>query len=136
MVHMICNEELKKVGYEPVQSENTTPLWVDICLIASVIMCVGLSFANKLWFCYCFPFLLAFTIPNVVEFISNNNKKWIYLLVGAMTVVNLYLLSYVDPIFYPGLMLGITSPILLEKLIRVLYTNFSKYSNKTKNRIQ
>ena len=136
VVHVICNEELKKVGYDEVESENKTPMWIDICLIISIVMCVGLSFVDKLWFCYCLPFLVAFTIPSIIEFVVENKKKWIYFLVGIMAIVNLYLLNYVDPLFYPGLMIGVTLPILLEKSIRVLYTNLSKYSNKTKNRIQ
>ena len=130
VVHMICNEELKKVGYSPVESENETPKWIDVCLIVFLAISVVLSIINEIYFCYCLPFVIAFAIPSVIEFICIGKRRWIYFLVGLMFVVNLYIFSYIDPIFYPAFLVGMALPILIDKFIRVLYTNLLKYSNK------
>ena len=68
-------------------------------------------------------------IPNVVNFIIRNKHKWVYFLVGIMFLISIYVLRYVNGVFYPGLLILIVSPMVVENLI-VLYTNTIKYLNK------
>ena len=128
--HIISNEELKKIGYAHIESELSTPLWINLCLIVSVITYVVLGFINPILSCYCLPFLIAFTIPNVVDFIVFNKRKWIYFIVGIMFFASLFVLRYLNGVFYPVMLMIIISPLVVDNFIRVLYTNSIKYSNK------
>lgn len=136
VTHIIINNELKKLGYEEIKGENTTPLWMNICFPISVLAYVILAIINPSLSCYVFPFLLAFTIPNVVEFVTLDKHKWIYFIVGLMFIVSVFLINYIDSMLYPGLALLAISPLALENFVRVLYTNSLKYSNNEENEIK
>jgi hypothetical protein len=136
LVHIITNSELKRLGYEEVVSEESTPLWIDIFLVLTMIIYLVLAIINPVYSCYAFPFLLAFYIPNVVESILINRHKWIYLINAILVVVSIFITSYINEIFYPLLLLVILLPQVIENFIVVLYTIYLKYSNNGKNKIE
>ena len=78
VTHVISDEELKKIGYKKIDSEVSTPLWINYCFLGSFVVWLVLAFVDPVLTCYCLPFVFAFAIPNVVEFVVNNKKKWIY----------------------------------------------------------
>lgn len=136
VTHIISDEELKKVGYKNIESEEGTPLWINCCLVALLILYLVLAIIDPLLTCYCYPFVLAFTIPNVVEFVMKSRMKWIYWVSGVLFVVSAFVTQYIDVVFYPMLIVGILFPMIVENFVRVLYTNSSKYSNNVENRIE
>lgn len=129
VVHIITSNELKKLGYKDLESEESVPLWMNVCLLISLIVYIVLAFVNPIYSCYVFPYLLSFSIPNIVEFIFANKYKWVYFIVGLFTIISVFLFSYLDSLLYPGLLLLIVFPLIVTNFIRVLYTNSIKYSN-------
>lgn len=136
LTHIITNDELKKMGYNEIVSEDSTPGWMIIGLFISVLAYVFLSCIKPIFSIYAFPFVLAFAIPHIIEFIIKNKYKWAYLLLGVMCVTSLFLLSIFNPIFYPILGLLVFSPLIFINIFGVLYTNSSKYSNNGQNKIE
>ena len=135
-VHIISSNELERFGYDNSNEDILLPKWINIGLVLSIITYIVLAFINPIFTCYIYPFVLAFVIPNIIEFILNNKRKWIYFLCGVMLFSVAFLLPYLDPIFYPFMTLFVTFPIIMEKIVRVLYTNLIKYSNNGKNKIE
>lgn len=136
ITHIISNEELKKVGYKSLNGELSTPLWITVLFSVVSVVYIVLIIIDPLLSCYCLPFVIAFMIPNIVEFIIRGENKWIYIIVGIITIVSFFVLKYVDSIVYPALLILMFFPMVMENFVRVLYTNSSKYSNKIKNRIE
>lgn len=136
VTHSITSNELKRLGYQDLDCENDTPIWMNVCLVIATSIYLLLAFLNPIFSCYVVPFLLAFSIPNVVDFIGENKRKWMYLLVGILFIVLIFILKYVSYIFYPGLLILLLSPLILENFVRVLYTNSLKYSNNGENKIE
>lgn len=136
VVHIITNNELKKLGYLEIESEIMTPGWMNVAFFVSLVIVVVLAIVKPILTLYITPFLIAFMIPNVVEFILSNKKKWLYLIVGGILLGAIFLLSYVDELIYPILFVMIFSPLVIEKVIGVLYTKLLKYSNNGKNKLE
>jgi len=136
VVHVITNNELKKLGYSEIEEETEPPFWMNVSFFASLLICIVLSIINPMFTCYVFPFILAFLVPNVVEFVLSNNKKWLYLIMGMLLLSGMFLLNYVNAILYPILFVIIFLPILFEKFVRVLYTKLLKSSNNGKNKLE
>ena len=136
ILHMICNSELLKLGYQESEKEKETPLWMVVSLIAFTLIYFSLSFINPIYTIYVIPFVICFSIPIVIEFINRNNAKWIYILVALFALIALFLLGVIDGVYYPILFVFVVIPILLEKIVRVLYTFSLNSSNKKKNIIE
>ena len=136
ILHIICNSELLKLGYQESEKEKETPLWMVVSLIAFTLIYFSLSFINPIYTIYVIPFVICFSIPIVIEFINRNNAKWIYLLVALFSLIALFLLGAIDGVYYPILLVFVVIPILLEKIVRVLYTFSLNSSNKKKNIIE
>ena len=136
VTHIIASNELKKLGYNELEEDERTPLWMNVGLIISLSVYAILGFINPIYTCYCLPFLIAFSLPNIIEFIILNKHRWIYFMVGLLVIVSIFLVKYINAIFYPGLLLFIFSPIILENFGRVLYTISRKYLNNGKNNIE
>lgn len=136
VTHIITNSELKKLGYQELDSEVSVPLWMNIMLIISIIAYTILAIINPIYSCYAFPFLLAFIVPNIVEFIIRGKNKWVYGISGILLLVVMFVVRYVDKVLYPILLIVILLPLIVENFTRVLYTNSSKYLNNGENRIE
>lgn len=136
VTHIITNGELKRLGHENLECEEDTPLWMNVCLLASIITYVVLIFINPIISCYALPFVFAFAIPNVVDFVGENKYKWLYLLTGMLFFASLFLIGYIDKVLYPIILIFITSPLIITNFFRVLYTNSIKYSNNGQNKIE
>lgn len=136
VTHIIVNNELKRLGYKEIDGEVATPLWMNICLVICLILYIILSIINPVLSCYIFPFLLAFSIPNIIDFIILNKYKYIYAVVGLLFFSTLFLLPYISSMLYPGLAIFSLSPLIIINFVRVLYTNSLKYSNNNKNEIK
>ena len=136
ILHMICDNELLKLGYEKSKEEEKTPVWMVISLFASILIYVILAIINPVYTLYIIPFVLAFLVPVIIEFISLNKRKWIYALVGFSALMSLFLLEAINVIFYPIIVIIVAFPVLMEKIVRVLYTFLPKCSNKQKNIIE
>lgn len=136
ILHIICNSELLKLGYQESEKEKETPLWMVVSLIAFTLIYFSLSFINPIYTIYVIPFVICFSIPIVIEFINRNNAKWIYILVALFSLIALFLLGAIDGVYYPILLVFVVIPILLEKIVRVLYTFSLNSSNKKKNIIE
>lgn len=136
IVHFICDNELVKLGYKKVEEENETPNWIIVLFFISVIVFTVLLIINKYYSLYCIPFAIAFLIPMVIEFIVLNTRKWMYFIVCIMLLSCTFLLNVIDAMFYPMLLLIVFSPMVVEKIVRVLYTFGLKYSNKKENIIE
>ncbi len=136
VVHVITNNELIKLGHKELEENKSAPLWMVIGSVASFISYLVLAFIKPLYTCYVFPFLLAFTVPIVIEFILKNTKKWIYIIIAILVMCVLFVLGHTSSILYPGLVIVTVLPILIEKIVTVLYTFLLKYSNNGKNNIE
>ena len=136
VVHVITNNELVKLGHNEMEEDFNTPSWMIGGFVISLVSYIVLIFINPLYTCYVFPFLLGFTIPIIIEFLLDNKKKWIYFIILSLFVSILFMLGSVNAILYPSLLILLVSPILLEKIVRVLYTFLLKYSNNDKNNIE
>lgn len=136
VTHIISNNELKKLGYRELDMEETTPLWMCIGFIISLIIYFVLAFIDPILSCYVFPFLLSFTIPQIVEFVSRGERKWLYFSLIVTFIAGLFLLGVVSKIFYPIIVLGVFLPLIVENFSRVLYTKLLKYSKEGKNNIK
>ena len=136
VVHVITNNELIKLGHTILKEEEVTPYWMIVGCVFSLVIYSVLAFINPLYTCYVFPFLLAFSIPIIIEFMLKNKRKWIYFIMGIIFISVIFVLEYVDKVIYPLLSIVICLPIIMEKIVRVLYTFLSKYLNKGKNNIE
>ena len=126
LVHIITNSELKKLGYNELESEDYVPFWMNICFIISFILYIVLSIINPIYSCYIFPYLLAFTIPNVVEFISLNKYKWVYFIVAILIIISLFLMNYIDIVLYPILLIFNVLPLVIFNFWNSFIHNFNK----------
>ena len=136
ILHSICDDELAKLGYKKVEEETKTPNWIVYGLVISVILYAIGFIISPIYTIYILPFVIAFCIPILVEFIKTNKKKWIYFVCGAIAFFSIFLLNYISPICYPILILFAFSPMLVERIVRVLYTFCLKCSNKKENIIE
>lgn len=123
LVHLISNSELLKLGYKELDKEEETPRWMIIGFDISLIIYLILSFINPLYTIYVFPYLLAFSLPIIVEFILNNKDRWKYIIVGLLFFSFLFLMRYLNPIFYLLIFIFIFIPFILKK-ISLFYTHF------------
>lgn len=128
VTHVICNNEMKKLGYEELTQEQNTPFWMCVLFFVSLISYILLALVNPVLSCYAFPFLLAFSIPQIVGSVSNEKNKWICAFIPLTLLVSIFLIPYLSVVLYPVLVLILFSPLILENFSRVLYTNLSKYS--------
>ena len=127
MTHVISEEELKKLGYSSVENDYEVSSWLRYgFIITSISYCV-IALIDPLFTCYILPFLLGATIPFVVEFVSLNKNKWIYIIVGFLTVFSVFIMQYLNIIFYPALLVLISLPIIFKDFFGVLYTKIAKY---------
>ena len=136
VTHSITTSELKRLGYKDLEREKDTPLWMNFALVGISLIYVVLAFINPILTCYVMPFLLAFSIPNIVDFIGEDKHKWIYFLVGGLFFAIIFITKYVTPSLYPGMLILMLSPLILENFVRVLYTKSLKYSNNGENKIE
>lgn len=136
LVHMVSNNELSKLGYDDIEMEEETPTWMTFGFLLTLIVYIVLGIINPVYSCYAFPFLIGLSIPIIVEFILNNKRKWKYIVVAILLFVSLFVLNYINPIFYPTVIVFIFIPFIMEKIGRVLYTFLLKYSNNGKNKIE
>lgn len=134
-LHLVSNNELVKWGYDEIESETSTPRWINIGLISSLIIYIGLLIFNDYLSLYIVPFIIAFTLPNIIEFITRKKHMWLYVVTIILFIVDLYLLKYVKPVHYPMLFLSSTLPLVVENFL-VLKTFSIKYSNNEKNNIE
>ena len=136
IVHIVSNGELKRFGYARVESEEETPRWMIIGFFISLVTYLVLIFASPLVSIYVFPFVLMGIVPILIEFIISGKRKWIYIFVALCGVFSLFLLNYINLLIYPVLLVCLVAPIVVEKLIRILYTFYLKYLNNEKNKIE
>lgn len=129
VTHIITNNELKKLGYKELEEDRETPMWINVGFILSLLLYVVLAFIKPIASVYCFPYLLAFTIPLVVEFVLRNESRWLYFVCMIVMMALLFVIPYLNPIFYPSLLIWATIPLILKKFFIVLYTKSIKYSN-------
>ena len=134
-LHHISNNELVKWGYNLVDGESHTPRWINIALLVSVITYLGLLFFNADFTLYVVPFVFAFALPNIIEFIICKRRVWLYSSVIVLIIIDLYILRYIDPIHYPMLFLSSSLPIIVENVL-VLHTFYINCSNNDKNNIE
>ena len=135
-LHIICDNELEKLGYEKAKEEENTPDWIVLGFIVSFISYIVTMFIEQVYTVYSLPFVIAFVSPIFVEFVRNNKRKWIYFICGTVMFFSIFLIGKVNPIIYPILPVFGVLPIVMEKIVRVLYTFCLKYSNKKKNIIE
>jgi hypothetical protein len=136
VTHIITSGELKRLGYMSLEKERDTPLWMNVSLVILFIAYIVIAVINPLFSCYALPFVIAFSIPNIVDFVGENKKHWIYFIVGALFFCSLFLMKYIDLILYPMLLILVASPLIIANFFRVLYTNSIKYSNNGQNKIE
>ena len=136
LVHIITNNELKKLGYRELESEKSTPFWMEIGLLISIGTYFILYLINPIYSLYIMPFLIAFIIPNIIDSISLNKYKWKYFLMGIILLIVIFILPYINKIIMPLVLLIVFLPLIIENFIRVLYTFLLKYSNNEKNNIE
>jgi len=136
ILHMVCNNELLRLGYEEAKKEDEIPLWMIIALFVFISIYFVLTFINKIYTVYVIPLVIAFLIPIFIEFVIRGKNKWIYIFVACFALVGVFLLGIIDVIYYPMLVVFTLVPIIMEKIVRVLYTFSLKCSNKKKNIIE
>lgn len=136
ILHLICDNELEKLGYERAKEEEETPNWILIGFSTCFVLYVITMFIAPIYTLYLLPFVIAFIVPIIVEFITRNKRKWIYILCGGIMFFAIFLMGIIDPITYPILLIFSFLPVVMEKIVRVLYTFCLKYSNKRKNIIE
>ena len=136
VTHIITSGELKRLGYMSLKEEKDTPLWMNVALVTSFLVYIVIAVINPLFSCYALPFVIAFSIPNIVDFVGENKKHWIYFIVGVLFFCSLFLMKYTDIILYPMLIILVVSPLIIANFFRVLYTNSIKYSNNGQNKIE
>lgn len=136
VLHIICDGELEKIGYNRVKEEKETPGWILAGFGISFSIYLVLMFVNPIYTVYFLPFVIAFITPVIIEFIKLNEKKWIYFVCGTIMFFGIFLLTYINPSTYPILFVFALLPIVMEKIVRVLYTFCLKCSNKRENIIK
>ena len=136
IVHMICDDELEKLGYDRVKEEKEASNWIVLGFAISFIVYSVIAIINPVLSIYALPFVVAFITPIVIEFIKSNKRKWLYIPCGIILFFSIFLLSYLPASCYLMIPIWALIPITLEKIVRVLYTFCLKYSNKRENIIE
>lgn len=126
LVHVICDNELKKFNYVIEKNESVPRYFYYISLISFAIFIVLFVF-NNLYSVIIMLMFSIFFIPCIVEGVMKLKYKLLtFSLIFIFSLISIFFIKYIEPLYYLIVILFVLSPFIINNFKDIKENNFKK----------